>query len=205
MSIKKSEQTKLKILKAAEMEFSRLGIHGARVDHISEQAGVNKRMLYEYFGNKEQLYKTVLLNLYKKLSQYEGEISNLEMDCEKAIKTIVSKYFKFLSKNPNFVSMIMWENLNNGEYLKQITNSSRIKDNMIQLIHKTVIKGKEQGIFKADADEMQVALSLITFIFSYFSNRHTLSIVLNFDMGEKENIKKRENYVADVILKYLKV
>ena len=58
--IEKSELTKNKILAAAEGEFSEKGIWGARIDAIAESAGVNKRMIYEHYGNKENLYKTVL-------------------------------------------------------------------------------------------------------------------------------------------------
>ena len=51
----KSEITKSRILLAAESEFSVKGFYGARIDEISKVAGVNKRMIYEHFGNKENL------------------------------------------------------------------------------------------------------------------------------------------------------
>ena len=63
----KSTQTKQAILKAAEEEFSEKGIYGARVDEIAAKAKINKGMIYQYFGNKEELYKTVLKNVYDRL------------------------------------------------------------------------------------------------------------------------------------------
>jgi AcrR family transcriptional regulator len=55
-----STATKARLLDAALSEFAEHGIAGARVDRIAEQAGANKRLLYVYYGNKEQLFETVV-------------------------------------------------------------------------------------------------------------------------------------------------
>lgn len=51
-----AERTKKRLLEAASAEFAAFGIAGARVDRIAEAAGVNKAMIYSYFGNKDQLF-----------------------------------------------------------------------------------------------------------------------------------------------------
>jgi AcrR family transcriptional regulator len=55
-----SSATKARLLDAAFTEFATYGIAGARVDRIAETAGANKRLIYVYFGNKEQLFDEVL-------------------------------------------------------------------------------------------------------------------------------------------------
>ncbi|MGW7404061.1 TetR family transcriptional regulator [Streptomyces sp. NPDC054833] len=55
-----SSATKARLLDAAFTEFAAYGIAGARVDRIAENAGANKRLIYVYFGNKEQLFDVVL-------------------------------------------------------------------------------------------------------------------------------------------------
>jgi AcrR family transcriptional regulator len=55
-----SSATKARLLDAAFTEFAAYGIAGARVDRIAETAGANKRLIYAYFGNKEQLFDEVL-------------------------------------------------------------------------------------------------------------------------------------------------
>jgi AcrR family transcriptional regulator len=55
-----SSATKARLLDAAFTEFAAHGIAGARVDRIAEAAGANKRLIYVYFGNKEQLFDAVL-------------------------------------------------------------------------------------------------------------------------------------------------
>ncbi|MFF1966799.1 TetR family transcriptional regulator [Streptomyces sp. NPDC058232] len=55
-----STATKARLLDAAFTEFAAYGIAGARVDRIAEAAAANKRLIYAYFGNKEQLFDEVL-------------------------------------------------------------------------------------------------------------------------------------------------
>ncbi|MFI6097998.1 TetR family transcriptional regulator [Lentzea sp. NPDC051213] len=57
--VKKSEETKARLLQAATDEFATYGIAGARVDRIAASASANKNLLYVYFGNKEQLFDLV--------------------------------------------------------------------------------------------------------------------------------------------------
>ena len=54
------EAARRRILQAAEREFAARGPAGARVDRIARASGLNKRMLYHYFGGKQVLYRTVL-------------------------------------------------------------------------------------------------------------------------------------------------
>lgn len=56
----RSALTRRKLLDAAREEFQRHGFAGGRVDAIAAAAGVNKRMIYVYFGSKSDLFETVL-------------------------------------------------------------------------------------------------------------------------------------------------
>ena len=53
------QATKKRLLEAATNEFAQQGIAGARVDRIAELAGCSKALIYDYFGNKDQLFDAV--------------------------------------------------------------------------------------------------------------------------------------------------
>ena len=53
------QATKKRLLDAATNEFAQRGIAGARVDRIAELAGCSKALIYDYFGNKDQLFDAV--------------------------------------------------------------------------------------------------------------------------------------------------
>ena len=164
--IEKSELTKNKILAAAEGEFSEKGIWGARIDSIAESAGVNKRMIYEHYESKENLYKTVLERVYARLAEYENENYNENLPPDEAIKNIVDVSFRFLESNPSFVRILMWENLNNAKYLES-SSASQIKNPTISYIREQLKRGKEMGIFAKEVDEEQMVISLLNFEFLF--------------------------------------
>ena len=113
------ERSQQEILAAAEAEFAEKGFFGARVDEIALAAGINKRMLYAYFGDKETLYKQVLFRVYGRMEAVERELVERQYTGEALIRAIISAYFDFLQANPSFVHILMWENLNRGKYLQE--------------------------------------------------------------------------------------
>lgn len=197
-----SAKSKQDILRAAEIRFAEKGIYGTRVDDIAMTANINKRMLYEYFGNKEELYKAVLAEVYSRLSKQEMVLLSENMSCIDSMKKIIELYFTFLKNNPTYVNLIIWENLNKGNYIKDI-DFSKIKAPVFNLLRKVIDKGKSDGIFRTDVDTEEVILSLLTHTFSYFSNRYTLSKLLGREIDTEENIKKRTDTVTEMFLRYL--
>jgi len=55
----KNKNTKAKILNASIKLFAQYGYDGVGIRRIAKEAGVNSSMISYYFGNKENLYKTV--------------------------------------------------------------------------------------------------------------------------------------------------
>ena len=200
--MKKSEITKKKILEAAKHQFSQKGLYGARIDEIAAEAQINKRMLYEYYGNKETLYTFVLEAVYQELNQEENLIFSGNGDYEEALRSIVATYFQFLHTHPEFVRMLMWENLENGTHLK-LDAFGGIRDIMVNSISSLIQRGKELGKIRQDVDEKQVILTLISCSFNYFSNLHTLSRVLHMDLNLPANMESRVNDVTNMVLQYI--
>lgn len=55
------------LLAAALPEFAREGLAGARVDAIAKAAGMNKRLLYHYVGDKTALFEAALALAYQRI------------------------------------------------------------------------------------------------------------------------------------------
>jgi AcrR family transcriptional regulator len=197
-----SKKSREDILKSAELEFAAKGIYGTRVDEIAKNARINKRMIYEYFGSKEELYKAVLARSYSRLSRDEMMLLSKEIPPVEAIGKIVRLYFEFLNSNPEYVNLIMWENLNQGKYLEDI-DFGTIKHPAFEMLRHVLQKGRDDKIFRSDLDDDQLIISLLTFTFSYFSNRYTLSKLFSTKLDASENINKRINYVTDMFLEYI--
>jgi TetR/AcrR family transcriptional regulator len=198
-----SQKSKEDILNAAETEFAEKGIYGTRVDEIAKKANINKRMIYEYFGNKEGLYKAVLVSVYGRLTQREVGLLSGDIASTDAIVRTIELYFDFLHSNPSYVNLILWENLNKGKYIEEL-DFKDLKDPAFDLLRNVIKKGKAEDVFKEDIDSEQFILSLLTYTFSYFSNRYTLSKLLGRKLDDPENIRQRVKDVTEMFLGYLR-
>ena len=200
----RAENTRNKILVAAELEFSEKGLYGARVDEIAMRAGINKRMLYAHFGSKEQLYVAVIELVYERLARFEEPLlQRTDGSAEQQLRTLIHSYFAFLSQTPSFVRIVMWENLGSAQYLRA-SNAMNAKGVTLELLRKTLQTGVKNREFRADIDLEEALLSINLFCFSYFSNMSTLTQITQTDLAQNTQIRKRADHVADVILKYLK-
>ena len=62
--IRDADRTRADILAVATREFADRGYAGARINEIADKTSTTKRMIYYYFGGKEQLYIAVLERAY---------------------------------------------------------------------------------------------------------------------------------------------
>lgn len=202
MREKNSEKSKQDILEAAEQQFSEKGFYGARIDEIAALAKINKRMIYEYFENKETLYKTVLFRVYKRMEDAEYELLKSDPEGIAFIRAVIGAYFDFLSANPSFVNILMWENLNKGRYLGELSDE-QVRRRTLDVFKEKIKQGKAAGVFRPEVDEQQTVLSLIVVCFANFSNRYTLSRLFSQDMAEEEILKERKKHTLDIVLSYM--
>lgn len=205
MKERQSEKTRLtreRILIAGENEFSEKGFYGARVDSIAAMAGVNKRMIYEHFENKDGLYSKVLFSVYERLAECERGFMVDFPDPRDAIRNVVSVSFNFLARDRSFVRILMWENLNLAKFIPT-GELTRLKTPTLEYMSRQIRRGKELGIFRPEAEEEQTVLSLMSFCFSYFSNIHTMSAIFSKDMTAPDEVLARSEYIADMLISYL--
>ena len=196
------EKSRQSILEAAEAEFAQKGFWGARVDEIAARAQINKRMIYAYFGDKEGLYQQVLFRVYARMEEAERQLMGRNLSGKALIREIIGVYFDFLQQNPTFVSLLLWENLNQGRYLKAM-EGSRIRRHTLIAIEEALDKGKEEGVFRKALDSRQIALSLITVCFANFSNQYTLSRLFDTDLTHPSSIQERKEHTVQLMLSAL--
>src|SRR5437660_1333602 len=107
MAARDATATKERILEAAFEEFANRGFAGSRVDEIAEKAQCNKALLYQYYGDKEALFRQVL---ECKMAGLQAIKENQESFAEAA-----GEFFDFYAANPWLPRMHMWEALDFGD------------------------------------------------------------------------------------------
>jgi TetR/AcrR family transcriptional regulator len=101
------EGTRRRILAAALREFSAKGIDGARVDAIAARAGTNKRMLYYYFGSKDELFRAVL-------RQRLADRAPTARERDRTGPGRIAELQDRLDDSADYVRLLMWEGLERG-------------------------------------------------------------------------------------------
>ncbi|HEU6446969.1 MAG TPA: TetR/AcrR family transcriptional regulator [Verrucomicrobiae bacterium] len=100
------DRTRGRILAAALAEFAACGFSGARVDTIARRAGINKRMLYHYFGDKAHLFRSVL---HQKISERRAWGATLSSDPADRLPF----WFKMACDDGDWIRLLEWEALQN--------------------------------------------------------------------------------------------
>lgn len=67
-----------RIVAAAVAEFARAGRDGARIDAIAGEAGMNKRLLYHYVGDKDALFDAAIDHCVTALTEAGSELERVE-------------------------------------------------------------------------------------------------------------------------------
>jgi AcrR family transcriptional regulator len=106
--VRDPQRTRDRIRAAALAEFSTEGFAGARVARIARRAKINKRMLYHYFGNKEDLFREIF---DRKLQERAGWISQAPAE----LSASLAYWFQMACEDSDWIRLIQWEALAAGE------------------------------------------------------------------------------------------
>ncbi|HWV97842.1 MAG TPA: TetR/AcrR family transcriptional regulator [Xanthobacteraceae bacterium] len=196
--------TRKKLLAAARHEFARNGLAGARVDEIAAQAGVNKQLVYHYFGDKDAIYFAVLQWMYNELREYEARFSFDGLSPDQILKKLIVSSFDYLTMHSDFVAIFNEENRNNATHLRKLDQLPDVRTPLLRLISKTLKQGVREGIFRKGVHPEQLYISITALSYFYFSGMPTLSAILNKDLATEAALRQRRKHIIDFVMQSLR-
>ena len=194
------ERTRRNLLDAAYREFSLSGFHGASIEQICRRAGVSKQILSHHFGSKANAHLAVLEAAYLASRAQDARLDADDLDPAEAMRNFIGLAFDYLRANQAFVSLLADENINKGRHIRQ---SAVLRDLYVPLITRLdgiLQRGVRRGVFRAGVDAQQLYISISGLCFFYFSNTHTLSAVLGWELMQSEALAARRAHVVDFVL-----
>ena len=198
-----ADRSQGEILDAATAEFAELGLGGARVDRIAERAGVNKRLIYYYFGSKEDLFRAVLERAYERIRGEERALSMSEVEPIEAIRRLIAFTWNYYLEHPEFLTLLNSENLHRARHLKKSANIASMNSPLVQMLAEVLERGHRAGIFRAGVDPVQLYVSIAGLAYFYLGNSHTLSAVFARDLMATKAKVERLSHMTDLVLGYL--
>lgn len=191
------------LVSAAVAEFSRKGFSGARVDEIAREAGVNKQLVYHYFGSKQDLYEAALEQVYTEIREKERALSLDELAPREAMAKLVGFSFDHLQQHPEFIALVSDENRHLGSHMKASRRFRKMHSPLIDMLSSTLERGARSGSFHPNCDAIQVYISIAALSYFYFSNNHTLSAIFSKSLRTKAALAARRQHVIDFSLRAL--
>jgi AcrR family transcriptional regulator len=197
------EATRAAILAAATDEFAAYGLGGARVDRIAERAGINKRMLYYYFGQKEELFLAVLERAYENIRGEEQKLNLTQVEPIEAIRRLIGFTWDYYLENPAFLNLLNSENLHRARHLKRSSKVRSLHSPFVATIAEVLDRGVRSGLFRAGVDPIQLYISIAGISYFYLGNAYTLSTIFDRDLLAPKAKLERLSHMTDVVLGYL--
>ena len=195
--------TREEILDVAVREFARNGLAGARVDEIAAQTRTTKRMIYYYFGGKEQLFTAVLERSYGVIRDAERGLDVEHLDPVAAIRRLAELTFDHHEQHPDFIRLVSIENIHGAEHIAASEKLGKIGSPALDVIRRILEAGQKSGLFTADVDAVDLHAMISSFCFFRVANRHTFGALFGRDLVAPAQREHYRTMLGDMVIAYL--
>jgi AcrR family transcriptional regulator len=198
-----ADRTRAEILEVATHEFADKGFAGARVDEIAAKTRTTKRMLYYYFGSKEQLYVEVLERAYTGIRALEQQLDVEHLDPMEAIRRLAGLTFDHHESHPDFIRLVSIENIHHAEYLARSSTLPGLANPALDVLTRIIERGRAAGLFRGDVDPLDVHMMISSFCVFRTANRHTFKAIFERDMLDPARRAHYKQMLGDMVVSYM--
>ncbi|MFE2427480.1 TetR/AcrR family transcriptional regulator [Streptomyces sp. NPDC059373] len=196
-------RTRAEILDVATEEFARAGYSGARVDDIAARTHTAKRMIYYYFGGKEQLFTAVLERAYSSIRHSEQELDVEHLDPVSAIRRLADLTFDHHEAHPDFMRLVSIENIHEAEHIAASPTLRSLNAPVIGILDRILRAGREQGVFTTQVDAIDMHMIISSFCCFRITNRHTFGALFGRDLTAADRRDHYRTLLGDMVIAYL--
>ena len=196
-------RTRAELLQVATEAFAEGGYAGTRVDEIAERTQTTKRMIYYYFGGKEQLYLAVLENAYRGIRETEQSIHAGDLPPVEALRQIAELTYDHHRNHTDFIRLVSIENIHRGEYIQRLEGLRTLNQPAVSVLETVLERGRDEGAFRSDVDALDVHLLISSYCFFQVANQHTFGYLFDRDLMAPERRDHLRAMIGDVVVAWL--
>ena len=201
--LRDADRSQSTILAAARDEFAECGLGGARVDRIAERAGLNKRLIYYYFEDKESLFQAVLEQAYRDIRTEEMKLRLTDLEPAAAVRRLIEFTWDYYLAHPEFITLLNSANLHKARHLAESKRARELNSPLVETLATVLERGRRDGSFRGGVDPVQLYVSIAGLAYFYLSNSYTLSAIFGRDLLSAKARQERLAHMCDVILGYV--
>ncbi|NEP80603.1 MAG: TetR/AcrR family transcriptional regulator [Okeania sp. SIO3B3] len=190
------EATKAEILDAAEEEFAKYGLAGAKIDAIAARTGVTKAMIYYYFKSKDALYQEVFQRLVRELNQMIQQSHLEQLPAAVALKMVIRSAIAYEASHPYRGRLWFHEAIQNQGKYGELTGW---QDSFVFLMG-ILERGIAEGSFR-QVDPFLTTINILGICVFYFDAQENLSYLKpDRQLLSQEMIEKQTQEVINLVL-----
>jgi hypothetical protein len=119
-----------------------------------------------------------------------------------ALRQLVRHTFDYHNMHPDFVRLVMNENIHQGSYIGDLASIKTRSRNVLGNLRTLLDRGIEAGVFRSDIQPVELHMSISALCFYNVSNRYTFSRIFERDMTSPDAVAARREVVVDTILRW---
>ena len=192
-----AESTKTAILDAAEVEFARTGLLGARTENIADATGVTRAMIHYYYDSKEKLYREVLERAFGERVRNLQKININEGEVESVLELFVRSFMMEQLRNVNLPTILLFEAVqNDGKYYKEIALAT-----IYEPLSNILNRGMKEGKFQ-DLDPLHTSINIVGLSIFYICAKNNVKHLFppGTDLLSEEMITQHMEDVVKLML-----
>jgi TetR/AcrR family transcriptional regulator len=155
------------VLGAARAEFAARGFPGAGVDRIALKARVNKAMIYYHFGSKIGLYREVLRDGFRRLTDDARAAIEAAPSAIEKFDAYIASLLRTAGRDPHIVPILLREVAGGGRNIDAET--LRMMTGLFRVVKDILDEGQATGEFQA-ADPLLTHFVIIGSTMLYVAN-----------------------------------
>jgi len=171
------------------------------VDEIAARAQANKRMIYHYFGSKDDLFAAVLEDAYLGIRQAEQELQLDELPPDTALKTLIRFTWNYYLNTPEFIRLVNSANLHKGRHLEKSEPLRIASRRFVGMVRDILDRGVDAGLFRSGIDPVQLNITIAAIGYYYLTNRFTGEILFERDYMAQEALEARLDFNIQTIMR----
>jgi TetR/AcrR family transcriptional regulator len=184
-------RTKGSILAAAIGEFAMRGPAGTRVDEVAARAGVNKSLIYQYFGSKQELYaealNSVLATITERSAEYSQALASAKSpeDLYGLLRAYLNNHLSLMESVPEWPRLLSWENLEGGRTLGRLPVQQTYQA-FLERIRSVLKPIDDRGMLAPTFDIRNAALGIMALTHFFVIQKGTLQHLFHMDPNTRE-------------------
>jgi TetR/AcrR family transcriptional regulator len=142
------EDSRLRIEAAAREEFRQHGFDGARIDRIARLSGLNKQLIYYYFGSKRELYAHTIRQAANRVRIDPTLRRTLPGTPADRLRVLLMTMVDRVARAPEIARALLQRE---GD-AETATDAGRLMSELAEELGQEISRGQGLGYYRDDAD-----------------------------------------------------